>query len=67
MTWRYYKLPVAGGGHFFVRIDEEREMAEWCEADSSRWVRQDAYFGEVYVNGQGSPCLATEALAAVPA
>jgi hypothetical protein len=67
MTWRYYKLPVAGGGHFFVRIDEEQEIAEWREVGSSRWVRQDAYFGEVYFNGQGSPCLAAEALAAVPA
>lgn len=63
VTWRYFKLPIAGGGHFFVRIDDEQVIAEIRDPDQSEWQRHDAYFGEVTYNGQGSPCDEAEALA----
>lgn len=66
MDWQYYKLSRRGG-YFYVRVDEDQEIAETREENDTEWERQDAYFGEVVLNGQGWPCGEAEALAALPA
>jgi hypothetical protein len=67
MQWQYFKIGLAGGGHYFVRIDDEELIAETRDANETGWERNDAYFAEVTYNGQGDPCSEAEALAGVPA
>ena len=69
VNWKYYRLPLAGLGRrcFYVRIDEQEEIAETREPPETEWEREDVYFGEVYFNGAGVPCTEAEAQAAASA
>lgn len=60
----YYKFP-AGSGWNYARVNPEEFTAEYFDPIALRWVQMDAYYDEVYHNGNGTPVTEVEALEAV--
>lgn len=60
----YYKFP-AGTRWDYARVNPEEFTAEYFDPIARTWVRMDAYYDEVYHNGNGVPVAPAEALRAV--
>lgn len=60
----YYRFP-AGARWDYARVNPEEFTAEYFDPIALRWVPMDAYYDEVYHNGNGVSVTEAEALGAV--
>ena len=60
----YYKF-LAGARWDYVRVNPGEFTAEYFDPIARSWVQLDAYYDEVYHNGNGTPVTEAEALKAV--
>lgn len=62
----YYRLP-AGVGWLYVRIRPDEYTAELFDTGVGQWVERDAYYDEVFHNGNGEEITESETLSAIGA
>lgn len=60
----YYKFP-AGARWDYARVNPDAFTAEYFDPVPRKWVQMDAYYDEVYHNGNGIPVTEAEVLEAV--
>lgn len=64
MGMEYYKFS-AGRGFEYVRTTPDSYIAECFDIAERRWVREDAYYTEIYSNGGGQEVTEAEVVKAV--